>query len=54
MKADRSKVGYMESLKTEWDFKHPDYAHLDKKHLREQSIRVEKKGLVNEARQDNE
>ena len=25
-----------------------------KKHLREQAIRVEKKGLVNEARQDNE
>ena len=54
MKADRSEVGYMERLKTEWDFKHPEYDHLDKKHLREQAIRVEKKGLVNEARQDNE
>ena len=54
VKADRSEVGYMERLKTEWDFKHPEYDHLDKKHLREQAIRVENKGLVNEARQDNE
>ena len=54
VKADHSEVGYMERLKTEWDFKHPEYDHLDKKHLREQAIRVEKKGLVNEARQDNE
>ena len=54
VKADHSEVGYMERLKTEWDFKHPEYDHLDKKHLREQAIRVEKKSLVNEARQDNE
>ena len=54
VKADRSEVGYMERLKTEWVFKHPEYDHLDKKHLREQAIRVEKKGLVKEARQDNE
>ena len=49
VKADRSEVGYMERLKTEWDFKHREYDHLDKKHLREQAIRVE-----NEVRQDNE
>ena len=54
VKADRSEVGYIERLKTEWNCKHPEYDHLDKKHLPEQAIRVEKKGLVNEARQDNE
>ena len=53
LEADKSVYGYSGRMKKLWDNIHPEYAHLTAKHLTTQINRIQKKGLIFNA-EDNE
>ena len=48
VKADKSKLGYIERLKDLWISKHPELKYLSKNYLAQQARRVVHRGLIKE------
>ena len=48
VKADKSKLGYMERLKDLWILEHLELKHLNKNHLSQEARRVVQRGLIKE------